>query len=310
MNFVYPFVPNDILEDQPVDVCKSRKWKWYTAYNVYKLKSQFPNNIIPVGTKLYHGSMDANGNGNGNGNIKFDQQKLTFFGIDVVISLWILPEQRRAQMYKELGYDISLSQQDDYNKNHDKGYLYEFQVVKPIPVHLIEDLCQYPLEVKTCKEKPCLHPQIGPDSPIYNLSTELTMGMKNYKDIQLKKKYEVDVNKLEENQDKLFSKFDPVSAINSFSFRPKNKKSTRKSTRKPKKSTRKSTRKPKKSTRKPKKSTRKSSRKPKKSTRKSSRKPKKSTRKSSRKPKKSTRKPKKSTRKPKKSARKSSRKLK
>ena len=269
MNFVYPFVPNDILEDQPVDVCKSRKWKWYTAYNVYKLKSQFPNNIIPVGTKLYHGSMD------GNGNIKFDQQKLTFFGIDVVISLWILPEQRRAQMYKELGYDISLSQQDDYNKNHDKGYLYEFQVVKPIPVHLIEDLCQYPLEVKTCKEKPCLHSQIGPDSPIYNLSTELTMGMKNYKDIQLKKKYEVDVNKLEENQEKLFSKFDPVSAINSFSFRPKNKKSTRKSSRK--------------STRKPKKSTRKSSRKPKKS---------------ARKPKKSARKPKKSTRKPKKSVRK------
>ena len=286
MNFVYPFVPNDILEDQPVDVCKSRKWKWYTAYNVYKLKSQFPNNIIPVGTKLYHGSMD----GNGNGNIKFDQQKLTFFGIDVVISLWILPEQRRAQMYKELGYDISLSQQDDYNKNHDKGYLYEFQVVKPIPVHLIEDLCQYPLEVKTCKEKPCLHPQIGPDSPIYNLSTELTMGMKNYKDIQLKKKYEVDVNKLEENQDKLFSKFDPVSAINSFSFRPKNKKSTRKSSRK--------------SSRKPKKFVRKSSRKLKKSTRKSSRKPKKSTRKSSRKPKKSARKPKKSTRKPKKSVRK------
>ena len=52
MNFVYPFVPNDILEDQPVDVCKSRKWKWYTAYNVYKLKSQFTNNIIPVLTKL------------------------------------------------------------------------------------------------------------------------------------------------------------------------------------------------------------------------------------------------------------------
>ena len=289
MNFVYPFVPNDILEDQPVDVCKSRKWKWYTAYNVYKLKSQFPNNIIPVGTKLYHGSMD----GNGNGNIKFDQQKLTFFGIDVVISLWILPEQRRAQMYKELGYDISLSQQDDYNKNHDKGCLYEFQVVKPISVHLIEDLCQYPLEVKTCKTKPCLHPQIGPDSPIYNLSTELTMDLKYYKDyIQLKKKYEVDVNKLEENQDKLFSKFDPVSAINSFSFRPKNKKSTRKSsrkstrksTRKPKKSTRKSTRKPKKFVRK---STRKSSRKLKKSVRKSTRKPKKSVRKSSRKPKKS-----------------------
>ena len=263
MNFVYPFVPNDQLTVQPHDVCESPDWKKYTATNVEKLKEIFLNNSIPVGTTLYHGSMD----GNGNDNNKFDKPKLTFFGIDVVISLWILPEQRKHKMYKELGYDISLSQKIDYNKNHDKGYLYEFQVVKPIPVQIIEDLCQHPLEVETCKTQPCLHPQIGPDSPIYNLSTELTIDLKDYKDyILLQKKYEVNINKLEENQDKLFSKFDPVSAIvdkGILKFRPKNK-----------------------NTRKPKKSVRKSSRKPKKSVRKSSRKSKKSVRKSSRKPKK------------------------
>lgn len=250
MNFVYPFVPNDQLTVQPHDVCESPDWKKYTATNVEKLKEIFRNNSIPVGTRLYHGSMD--------GNIKFDNPKLTFFGIDVIISLWILPEQRKNKMYKELGYDISLSQKIEYNKNHDKGYLYEFQVVKPIPVQIIEDLCQHPLEVEMCKTQPCLHPQIGPDSPIYNLSTELTIDLKDYKDyILLQKKYEVNINKLEENQDKLFSKFDPVSTIvdkGILKFKPKNKntqqkKSFRKSSPKPKKSSPK----PKKSSRKPKK---------------------------------------------------------
>ena len=186
MNFEYPFIPNDMLLDQPHDVYGSDKWKGYTAYNVAQLKDKFPNNIIPVGTKLYHGSMD--------GNIKFDQPKLTFFGRDVVISLWILPEQRRSRMqeyyFKEYGYYLPREMVDLYNKTHKIGYLYEFEVVKEIEFHLIEKLSDHPPAVEICKTKPCLHSQIGPDAPKYNLSTELTMDMKYYKDyIQLNKNY-------------------------------------------------------------------------------------------------------------------------
>jgi len=207
MDFVYPFVPNNKLE-QKVNHCKSPNWKHFTAHNVEQLKKQFPNNIIPVKTKLYHGSMADN--------IVFDKPQITYFGIDVVISLFILPEQRTRMLTREFEnyYSLDKKEREELKNRHPTGYLYEFEVVKEIPFNLLEDLCnQHPSSDEICKTQPCLHPQIAPEDPIH-LSTELTMDLKDYKDhIQLKKKYEVDVNLLDKNQKKLFSEFNPVSAI-------------------------------------------------------------------------------------------------
>jgi len=208
MDFVYPFIPNNKLEQQVINYCESASWKQFTAHNVEQLKKQFPNNIIPVKTKLYHGSMADN--------IVFDKPQITFFGIDVVISLLILPEQRERMLRTEFEnyYSLDEKELEELKNRHPTGYLYEFEVVKNIPFNLLEDLCnQHPSSVEICKTQPCLHPQIAPEDPIH-LSTELTMDLKDYKDhIQLKKKYEVDVNLLDKNQKKLFSEFNPVSAI-------------------------------------------------------------------------------------------------
>lgn len=109
------------------------------------------------------------------------------------------------------------------------GKLYEFNVVKPIPIYLLTELYDHPKGNSTCKEKACIHVQMAyhgdPSAPPpYDLSTEVTMNMKYFKDyIQLTKTYLVNTNILYDNRYKLFNEFNPVEAIIEKVPNPKNR---------------------------------------------------------------------------------------
>ena len=121
---------------------------------------------IPEGTKLYHGSFTYYQ--------KFDEDRITFFGIDIIIALWYLFEQSEKEA---LGF---------YDENY--GYIYEFDVIKDIPVHIYNEINPNPKNNPICMEKEiaCIHPQYAyrGNSATTNkkeMSTELTMNLQHYK---------------------------------------------------------------------------------------------------------------------------------
>ena len=121
---------------------------------------------IPRGTKLYHSSFTYYQ--------KFDEDRITFFGIDIIIALWYLFEQSEKEA---LGF---------YDENY--GYIYEFDVIKDIPVHIYNEINPNPKNNPICMEKEiaCIHPQYAyrGNSATTNkkeMSTELTMNLQHYK---------------------------------------------------------------------------------------------------------------------------------
>jgi hypothetical protein len=206
MNFVYPIIPNNNLPtSNPHDTLFKflpfhwmfKKWVLPITQNINYIKQKFADGYLPIGTKLYHGSLDTN--------LDFrslTKDRITFFGLDVVISIWYILEMTLYYSYLRI------------------GKLYEFTVVKPIPIYLLSELFDHPMETKECsKQVACIHPQLAyhgdtDDPPPYDLSIEVTMNMKYFKDyIQLNKTYLVNTKMLYDNRCKLFTEFNPVTAI-------------------------------------------------------------------------------------------------
>lgn len=110
---------------------------------------------IPKGTILYHASNDEN--------IEFTKDRQTYFGFDIIISLWFLVEL--------------LTEESSY------GIIHQFEVVNDIPVYILEDITNHPKGNNICKRKDiaCIHPQYAyHGDPPYNfreLSSELTMNL-------------------------------------------------------------------------------------------------------------------------------------
>jgi hypothetical protein len=113
---------------------------------------------IPIGTKLYHGTCNANLD------IQRLKDKITFLGLEPIISIWYTAEEARRR--------------DTF------GYVYEFEVVRPIPIdYIIPDLETNPKGVKMCvKGAVCVHPQItfhdASESGPKDLSVEVTLMLK------------------------------------------------------------------------------------------------------------------------------------
>lgn len=206
MDFVYP-IKNEVPLSDPYSFLTfipftgiNSAWKEPVEKVVHYISKEIidSNNCIPVGTKLYHGSLDHN--------LSFSKDMITFFGIDVIISLWYILELK----------DKSWS-------SPKLGKLYEFVVTKPIPVILIKELTSNPKETKRCyREKiACIHPQISihdKDSMFTSvpndLCIEVTFNMKYFKDsISLKKTYLVDPSILSENRYKSLEQFNPIKSI-------------------------------------------------------------------------------------------------
>jgi hypothetical protein len=96
------------------------------------------------------------------------------------------------------------------NKIQDYGYVYEFEVVKPIKVDkIINFITQHPtknLGSSICKiyGNVCAHPQITlryPSQRVYDLSIEITLPLKKFLNegyIKLIKRYRTNLKNLEE----------------------------------------------------------------------------------------------------------------
>ena len=149
---------------------KDRKEQFLYIRDILLRKFDFPVHVngidmyyyIPKGTKLYHGSLDFY--------LTFDPtcmtcapDRLTFFGLDIAISLWYL-------------YEMNLRQDKPY------GVIYEFDVVEDIPIHVIQDIYEHPTSDKKCLTKgvACVHPQYayhGNEGSFGELSMEMTMNL-------------------------------------------------------------------------------------------------------------------------------------
>ncbi len=116
---------------------------------------------IPKGTKLYHSSLDFYQS--------FDGDRITFFGIDIIISLWYLVEM-------------------NYRNGKRFGVIYEFDVIEDIPVYILKHIKNHPYDpfgtgtICRSKEFACIHPQYAyhqdPDS-FGEMSMEVTMNLSN-----------------------------------------------------------------------------------------------------------------------------------
>jgi len=211
MDFVYPQIPNNELpRSNPYGISSTiLPWKWINKkwdipiqHNIDYIKKTFSDVdgrlYLPIGTRLYHGSI--------NQDLDFRSLKndrITFFGLDIIIALWYILERQRSYIHFR------------------KGKIYEFIVVEPIPLYLLFELYDNPKDNSHCSKEgiACIHPQIvfhGDEStePPYDLSIELTMNMKYFKDyIKLRHTHIVDPAILYDNRNKLFSEFDPTKSI-------------------------------------------------------------------------------------------------
>lgn len=191
-------------------VCKPKEWKEpvisMLKYYQSILKEKDGNKYLPKGTKLYHGSTIFPFLGD-----VPSSSRITFFGLDVVISLWYILEQ----IY-EKNDGCFLGNKKNVEMN---GYLYEFVLVKDLPIsHVIENLLHNPKKsnspCKKSKNAVCLHPQISFHGvciptfhrdivPMFDLCNEITFRYSEYKEyLKLKKVHHVDPYILHKNKRK------------------------------------------------------------------------------------------------------------
>ena len=197
--FQYPLKIKSTPNYNPYSLCCNLfnyEWQVPVQDNISYIKNKFTN-FITVGTKLYHGSLQHDLNFN---DLK-NKDQITFFGLDVVISLWYILEI------------------NTFRNKMRNGKLYEFVVVKDIPFNLLCELTDNPKDYNIYKKSAisCIHPQIAfhgdtESSPPYDLCIELAMNMKYFKDyIKLKQTYIVDPTILDDNKYK--NDFNPVDSI-------------------------------------------------------------------------------------------------
>ena len=152
--------PNpSVTEKQQVEYIKNRVLTKYDEPVI--IGGETVEYYIPKGTKLYHSSLDFYQT--------FDEDRITFFGIDIIISLWYIVEMNNKK-YKRF------------------GVIYEFDVIKDIPVYILESIGDHPYNTygpgTKCrsKEYACIHPQYAyhkePNS-FGEMSMEVTMNLSN-----------------------------------------------------------------------------------------------------------------------------------
>jgi hypothetical protein len=227
MVFIYPPL---FFENKSVPIITNpfdrKQWFWKATlkkhvenYEKIFLTNKNGHFYLKKGTRLYHGSLvypfyAVDG-------VEAHHHK-TFFGLDVVISLWYILEQIMIQKKRK--------------KWDDHAYLYEFVLTKDIPVsRILRTLDQHPKDTRACGKPPkavCLHPQIAfhgvslptPQhevTPLFDLCNEVTLDYQEYKDsLRLVKVHLVNPNVL--FRFRKVPGFDPVQSIflsSSFGFK-------------------------------------------------------------------------------------------
>jgi hypothetical protein len=174
------------------------EWIPYRDLVVEKIHTTLDRNeCLPLGTKLYHGSIRSD--------LDFKKDTVTFFSLDVVMALW-----------RTLEYQAYLDGPRYF------GVLYEFEVVKPLPVFaVLSNMFDAIEDSPKCKDDHvCIHPQVTfhdfVKEPPYDMGIEVSMNLKYYRDyIKLQKQYLVDTNLLLKHAESgdSFDEFNPSSAI-------------------------------------------------------------------------------------------------
>jgi hypothetical protein len=190
-DFVYPLMHRKNKYASPYDV---------SVYIDDELVIKDDNMYLPVGTKLYHGSLDDElENKIFNHSIR---HKYTFFGIDVIISLWYIAEMNTKGINEK-----------------DIGYLYEFELTSQLPIKEIifegDKISDCIPGSKWCDELPYIHPQYANESETKEVCIELTLPVIKYKNhLKFNKKYLVDAKKLTfEYHEGNIDIFDPTTTI-------------------------------------------------------------------------------------------------
>jgi hypothetical protein len=219
MEFTYPVVfnlprTNPQLGKQFYNFSSDNLEEWRGPRNTalahireHIIRQDSVKTYLPAGTKLYHGSLDQH--------LTLSKDRITFFGLDVVISLWYILEmnQGRRKIKRQL-----------------QGTLYEFVTTRDIPVKVLTTITDEAAKTPECKMIGCIHPQVAyhdittlvsdPEPP-FDLSIEVTLPMKHYRDaLRLVRTYGVDIQKLIDNSHKTFREFNPTDAINEIEMVP------------------------------------------------------------------------------------------
>jgi hypothetical protein len=162
-NYQKIIYPSKVINDQEqLQYIKDRILLKYDEPNI--IDGQSIAYYIPKMTKLYHSSFIFDQ--------KFNMDRITFFGIDIIISLWYLLEELLKPQYR--------------NKRF--GLIYEFEVIEDIPVYILEKISNHPYNSygkgTICKSKQfaCIHPQYayhGNTNDFREMSMEITMNLSN-----------------------------------------------------------------------------------------------------------------------------------
>lgn len=169
------------------------------------------DNSIPIGVKLYHGTMNPNLDINSLGNY------MTFLGLEPMISVWYTSEEAGSK-----------SKYDDAKF----GYIYEFDVIKPIPADkVIKYISLNPKGCDICTNGGvCIHPQITfhnfkEQGPL-DLSIEVTLMLKKMVDngyLKLNRRYRTSISNLKNMLYYPLSRLDLYVYDDIFILWPKNK---------------------------------------------------------------------------------------
>ena len=155
----------------------------------YIYNSMGIKNEIPVGTKLYHGTINKDF-------VKIIPNlgdDVIFFALEPTASMWYTGKRNMVR------------------DNPDKyGYVYEFTVKKPIKIDRISYwIGAHILNWPECEKGVCVHPLISGQpieyiiNPPYFLSIEVTIPLKKYFEngsIKFTKKYRTDMDNLKQHE--------------------------------------------------------------------------------------------------------------
>jgi hypothetical protein len=207
-NNLYPFWYKKLPFPEDPDDNLFENTTWYKhlalADKMYGNKSS-----LPKGRILFHGSTIIDPINT----IKPSDKPYFFFGLDAFISTWYI---------SELAYENKINY----------GFLNVYQTLQPIPykyLPLIRSDTDHPDDDTDCKNKACMHPELGYHSKVYDslldelllddslpveLSIEFTIPINNITNkLKLIGVYVVDVSKLYDNKDKNFNEFKAIEAV-------------------------------------------------------------------------------------------------
>lgn len=169
--------------------------RYSSCFSAIDKKYKTADKILKAGTTLYRGTLfDTLYNPSSTAPV--------FFGLDILISTWILSEN----------YHTEIKKSQARARKFQFGYIHEFTLAKDLHYEYISELDCTPLNSphdEKCNNMPCVHPQVILHTGIgcndcTEVGTEITLPLKYVKPCMLKhvKTYQVNIQELIQNKNK------------------------------------------------------------------------------------------------------------